>query len=81
VNPPHDPTSVIADGEMETLQRVINARLAHHPAEDLIVAYCYTLVEMRSYASEIGGVIFYGRVGWRWAVWRGCSIDGQTVAR
>jgi len=56
--------SVIAyDGEVETLQQVINGKLAQYPAKDRIIVYCYRIKDMHSYASEIRGAVFYSRVG------------------
>ena len=56
--------SVIAyDGEVETLRQVIDGKLAQYPAEDRIIVYCYRIKDMHSYASEIGGAVFYSGVG------------------
>jgi superfamily II DNA helicase RecQ len=56
--------SVIAyDGEVETLRQVIDGKLAQYPAEDRIIVYYYRIKDMHSYASEIGGAVFYSGVG------------------
>jgi superfamily II DNA helicase RecQ len=51
------------DGEVETLRQIINGKLAQYPVEDRVVVYCYKIKEMRSYADEIGGAVFYSGVG------------------
>jgi hypothetical protein len=51
------------DGEVETLRHIINGKLAQYPAEDRIVIYCHKIIEMQSYADEIGGAVFYRGVG------------------
>jgi superfamily II DNA helicase RecQ len=51
------------DGKVETLQQVIDGKLAQYPAEDRIIVYCYRIKDMHSYASEIRGAVFYSRVG------------------
>ena len=51
------------DGETETLRQFIDGKLAQYPAEDRIVVYCHKIKDMQSYASEIGGAVFYSDVG------------------
>ncbi|XP_022163480.1 uncharacterized protein LOC111028984 [Myzus persicae] len=51
------------DDEVETLRHIINGKLVQYPAEDRIVVYCHKIIEMQSYADEIGGAVFYGGVG------------------
>ncbi|KAI7053814.1 hypothetical protein KC339_g18639, partial [Hortaea werneckii] len=51
------------DGETETLRQFIDGKLAQYPAKDRIVVYCHKIKDMQSYASEIGGAVFYSDVG------------------
>jgi superfamily II DNA helicase RecQ len=51
------------DSKVETLQHIIDSKLAQYPAEDRVIVYYYKIKEIQLYADEIRGAVFYSRVG------------------